>query len=212
MKRTKHFLVAILGLAMFVTLCAGCHKNNNINIKEETSYLAGGTIPESAKIYPIVNDDMQMTLNDSRLLVTQEDIWTLTHYVDIWSTIDDTRNDGMDEDSLEEFVPQAQLDEIIKNRQSSASDYSVDAVQILTIASISENEVEIPFVKEVTGCNTEKGIAEGAYQIVGSLRFKKSDEKWALSGVSFITMEKKGDITFYRDTITGKYSLDITAN
>ena len=182
MKRKKHFLVAILGLAMFVTLCAGCHKNNNINIKEETSYLAGGTIPESAKIYPIVNDDMQMTLNDSRLLVTQEDIWTLTHYVDIWSTIDDTRNDGMDEDSLEEFVPQAQLDEIIKNRQ------------------------------EVTGCNTEKGIAEGAYQIVGSLRFKKSDEKWALSGVSFITMEKKGDITFYRDTITGKYSLDITAN
>lgn len=205
MKPIKRFLTAALCITVFAA-CSGCKKENDINIKSD-DYIAGGTIPASAKVYPIVDEALEMTLSDARGLLSEDDIWTLTHYVDLWASGNDTRGSGFQKEDVASFTSQAKYNEAVLVYENASYDFKVDGTQILTIGSISDDEVEIPYVVQVSGKDETAGINEGTYQLVDALRFKKNDGNWYLSGVTSICMEEPGDIIYKRDTITGQYTI-----
>lgn len=206
MKPNKRILAVALCVAALMSVCSACKKENDIDIKSD-DFIAGGTIPASAKVYPIVDEELEMTLSDSRGLLTKDDIWTLTHYVDLWASGNDTRENGFKKDEVSTFTSQAKYNEAVLAYENATYDFKVDGIQILTIGSISDDEVEIPYVVQVTGKDESAGISEGTYQLVDALRFKKTDENWYLSGVTSICMEELGDIVYKRDTITGQYTI-----
>lgn len=201
-------IIALAGALILVFALTGC-KQNDKNTDE--NYLAGGTIPESAKIYPIVNEELEMTVNDEDGVLSADDIWTLTHYVDIMGRCDDTRGDGMDEEEMATFCTQERIDSIKSGLEENDYSYKVTGVQVLIMTVQDDGRVVADFVTSVEGENPSAGIPEGKYEDYSSLRFEKRNGKWYEDGVSFGFMAPAGTVECTRDDITGEYTFNPTA-
>lgn len=208
--RFKKVAALLLATAALLSLTA-CHKNGNEDLNVKTgSYLAGGTIPEDAKIYPILNDNLSMTVIDENGELTAEDIWEITNHVDVWATWDDTRGDGAQIDKLQEFVSMDRIETLQTQAQESDRDYSIDAVQILSMQAEENNRVQVAYVVKFTGQCPSEGIEEGVYESVEGLYFEKINDKWYEDGIGFILMAKSGTILYSQDDITGEFTVQPT--
>ena len=116
-KNIKSFAILMAIIMAVMILFSGCQKNlpaisdtspssNDTTEPADTTsptapspsaevFLAGGTIPASAKIYPIVDETFPMSIvNSTDYEFTDEDIWTLTYYVDVFASFDDMAGQG----------------------------------------------------------------------------------------------------------------------
>lgn len=207
---SKRVLPLIICAAL---LCmAGCGTNNDIEIKSG-EYLAGGTIPAEAKIYPIVYEDVKMAVNDENGALSAEDIFTITHYVDVWSTLDDTRGDGFASEQAKEFLTMERIRQLEESMESSEDDYSVDGVQILAIDSIDEAHAVATYVLKLTGYNSNPlSPGEGTYEAVQGLYFERIDGKWYEDGIAYGFMAEAGTIEYIQDETTGHITVSPTGD
>lgn len=201
-------IIALAGALILVFALTGCKHNTDPN---DETYLAGGTIPESAKIYPIVNEELEMTVNDEENTLSAEDIWTLTHYVDVFAKCDDTRGDGMDEKEMAVFCSQERIDSIKAGHEDNDFSYSITGVQVLIMTVQDDGRVVADYVTSIEGENEPAEISEGKYESYSSLRFEKRNGKWYEDGISFGFMAPAGTVECTRDDITGEYTFNPTA-
>lgn len=189
-------------MILAVSLC-GCKKNDDSMGIKSGDYLAGGTIPASAKVFPIVYDDISMTISDSEGYLNGDDVWSLTHYVDIWCSWDDTRGNGFLADEASEFVSMQRIQSLQESGEEADRDYSIDGVQILSIEVKNDKRVEVDYVVKFTGQCPSEGVEEGSYEAIEGLYFEKVNGKWYEDGIGFALMAKAGEITYEQDEITG---------
>lgn len=209
----KKVISLLLCITAIVTCTTGCKKNDdNAFAVKSGEYVAGGTIPTSAKVYPIVNGDLPMTVVDEDKLLSDDDIWTLTHDVDLWATGNDTRGDGFKADEVADFADATRIQEVQDAIAAKDYDYAVDGVQILAITATSSTDVEILYVVQATGAYTAEGLAESQYEMVDTLKFKKVNENWHIAGVSELCMALSGTIEYNQDSITGTYAVKPTGD
>ena len=202
----KNRMISGLCLLFAVLSLVSCHPDDTTL----QNYIAVGAIPTEVKLFPTVDDTIQMTLNDSKQILTDDDIRTLTHYVDVWASINDQRGSGMLEDELKEFTDDEMLEKIKATIQNSTLDYEVTGTQILTMKIDEDERVQIPYIVKLKGCNPDEGIPEGEYEAVHALCFKKVDGKWYEDGVSFVLLAPAGTIQYDLDEITGHYTITPT--
>ena len=209
----KKVIALLLCITAIVACTTGCKKDddNAFSVKSG-EYVAGGTIPTSAKVYPIVNDDLPMTVVDEDKLLSDDDIWTLTHDVDLWSTGNDTRGDGFKADEVADFADTTRIQEVQNAIDAKNYDYAVDGVQILAITATSSTDVEILYVVQATGAYTAEGLAESQYEMVDTLKFKKVNDNWHISGVGELCIAPSGTIEYSQDSITGAYTVKPTGD
>lgn len=204
MRKIPVILSCVVAALMLFT---ACHKDkgDELDIKGG-QLLAGGTIPSSAKVYPIVDESLDMSMSDEDGFLSAEDVWALTHYVDLWASIDDNRGEGFKADEVAEFATPSSIDDAKAAIESNNFDYKVDGVQILTM-QVEDDRVQVPYIVKLTGKNDKAGIAEGHYEAVHALYFKKVNNRWYEDGVSFLLMAESGTIRYTKDDITGTYSI-----
>jgi hypothetical protein len=206
MKFKKIFIL----LLSICVICSGCgNKVDEVNVKTN-EMLAGGTIPANAKIFPVTKEDVSMTLDDKKNYLSESDIWTLTHYVDVWESMHDTRGDGFQKDEAAEFLNSTRLAQIEEILADSNFDYKVDGVQILTMTVQDDEEVEVTYVVTLTGFSPTAN-EEGTYEAIHALRFQKVNGNWYEDGVSFMLMARAGTINYIKDDITGEYTVETLA-
>lgn len=197
-------IVAIAILAL--TLIGRQVLDNDVAIKSG-EYLAGGTIPADAKIYPIVDNNLSMTVVDSDKQLKSNDVWTLTHYVDIWASWDDTRNGGFKLEDGKEFVSQERIEQLTKDAEGSDRDYAIDGVQILKMQADPDGRVQVVYVVKFTGQCPDEGVKEGTYESIEGLYFQRVGDNWYEDGIGFLLMAESGTIDYERDNITGEYTI-----
>lgn len=201
-------ILLLCGLLLLSSLTGCKSTENTVNVKQG-EYVAGGTIPVAAKVYPIVDDELPMTKDDENNILDADDIWTLTHYVDLWVTGNDTRGDGFNADEVSKFADSESVKSVSEVSKSGAYEFEVKGVQILTIKALSKNEVEILYLVRASGHNST--VAEGEYDMVDTLKFKRVNKEWHLSGINELCYAPKDTIDFEQDPITGNYTIAPTA-
>ena len=203
MKKTVSRIISVLLSAALLVSLTACKKDGGgIGVKDG-EYLAGGTIPASAKVFPIVHDDISMTISDENDYMNADDVWTLTHYVDVWATCDDTRGDGFLVDEAKEFVSTDRINTLVKETEESGRDYSVNGVQVLSMEVDNDNRVQVVYVVQFDGACPSENVEEGSYEAIEGLYFKKLNGKWYEEGIGFALMAKAGEIQYEQDDITG---------
>lgn len=203
MKKTISRIISVLLSAALLVSLTACKKDyGGIGVKDG-EYLAGGTIPASAKVFPIVHDDISMTISDENDYMNADDVWTLTHYVDVWATCDDTRGDGFLVDEAKEFVSTDRINTLVKETEESGRDYSVNGVQVLSMEVDTDNRVQVVYVVQFDGACPAENVEEGSYEAIEGLYFKKLNGKWYEDGIGFALMAKAGEIQYEQDDITG---------
>lgn len=203
MKKTISRIISVLLSAALLVSLTACKKDyGGIGVKDG-EYLAGGTIPASAKVFPIVHDDISMTISDEKNYMNADDVWTLTHYVDVWATCDDTRGDGFLVDEAKEFVSTDRINTLVKETEESGRDYSVNGVQVLSMEVDNDNRVQVVYVVQFDGACPTENVEEGSYEAIEGLYFKKLNGKWYEDGIGFALMAKAGEIQYEQDDITG---------
>lgn len=203
MKKTISRIISVLLSAALLVSLTACKKDDGgIGVKDG-EYLAGGTIPASAKVFPIVHDDISMTISDEKNYMNADDVWTLTHYVDVWATCDDTRGDGFLVDEAKEFVSTDRINTLVKETEESGRDYSVNGVQVLSMEVDNDNRVQVVYVVQFDGACPTENVEEGSYEAIEGLYFKKLNGKWYEDGIGFALMAKAGEIQYEQDDITG---------
>lgn len=203
--------IIALSLAVTALLSLAACKNNGDDLNIKTgSYLAGGTIPANAKIYPIINEDLTMTVIDENEELTAEDIWEITNHVDVWTTWNDTRGDGVQLDKVKEFASMDRIEMLQTQANESDRDYSVDAVQILYMEVENDGRVQVVYVMKFTGECPSEGLGEETYESVEGLYFKKINNKWYEDGIGALILAKSGTLIYTKDDMTGKYSVEPT--
>lgn len=145
---------------------------------------------------------------DSEKLLTDEDIWTITHYVDLFATLDDTLGDQYAPDAID-FLTTVTLTEIEENTQKHANKYAVDGVQILSIYAESENRVEAIYLSQMTGSSEE--LEQGTYDVIASIFFKRVNGNWYEDGIGHYITTETGLYTYGRDPITGQIYVEPAA-
>lgn len=176
-------------------------------------FLAGGTIPASAKIYPIVDETFPMSIvNSTDYEFTDEDIWTLTHYIDVFASFDDMAGEGPLKDEADKFLTSITSDEIIEVNTAAGDDNKkLVGVQILQINAEALDDVQvISLNRYVSG---PEFSADTSKDTVGVLRFKKTiDGSWIQTGIAHVKTDKTGTFAAIVDDITGQLSLVSTNN
>jgi len=209
MRFKKIIIICLAATALFLFAVYKNNRNDGLNIKTG-SYLAGGTIPADAKLYPVVDDGLPMAVVDKDGELTAEDIWEITNHVDVWATWDDTRGDGILLDEAKKFVSMDRIEKLTSNAEKSDRDYSVDAVQILAMEVEEDGRVQVAYIVKFTGQCPSEGVKEGTYESIEGLYFKKIKDKWYEDGIGFLLMAKSGSILYSQDDITGKYTIQPT--
>lgn len=182
---------------------------NNIQVKSN-DWFTSNNIPTNIKQYPVIYNNLRMTVIDENSQLSYEDKCTLTNYVDLWVTANDSRGIGWQKDEVAKFAN----DEYITNVEDAIAenlyDWTVEGAQILTMTVEDDGQVEIPFILKMTGQNENEGIPEGTYESLEALRFKKVNNNWYLTGIAFDFMAPAGTINYSLDDLSGKYTLEVT--
>lgn len=212
-KLTKQQIILIaLGVVAVLACIAAAlllHVRNNgdIDIKG-TEYLAGGTIPADAKVYPIMAEDMPMIVSgNSDGTLSAEDIWTITHYVDLFVSLDDKAGASYDPEKVT-FLTTRTLDEVLRNNENAGDNYAVKSAQILAIDVEEENRVQVAYVEQLTGSSNE--VSKGDYIAVAGLFFKRVNGNWYEDGIGHYVFEKDGVISIDVDNLTGAITVNYT--
>lgn len=166
---TKRILAILLAALCIATSLSGC-KKGGVTIKDD-EYLAGGTIPAAAKIYPVYDETISMVKHDEDNVLTDEDIYTITRYVDLFSSLDDSAGDGYDEAELG-FITSVSVDDIISKAKLNNENWEVLSTQILALDVLDNGEVQAATIKRLKGSSKE--YEEDEYDVVGGLFFKKN--------------------------------------
>jgi hypothetical protein len=154
-------------------------------------------------------DDISLTIYDQYNIIDSDDVWALTHYVDVWSTCDDTRGEGFRTDEAQTFVSDELIEQVVTDIADSNENYSVDGVQPISFTSDDEGRVEAIYIVQLTGCSLDDGVDEGTYESVNTLRFAKVDDEWVLDGVSFLGFGVVGTFEYSQDDITGDTTITV---
>lgn len=197
---TKRILAILLAALCIATSLSGC-KKGGVTIKDD-EYLAGGTIPAAAKIYPVYDETISMVKHDEDNVLTDEDIYTITRYVDLFSSLDDSAGDGYDEAELG-FITSVSVDDIISKAKLNNENWEVLSTQILALDVLDNGEVQAATIKRLKGSSKE--YEEGEYDVVGGLFFKKTNGAWYENGIAFVTMQLAGTLQIEKDDISGNY-------
>ena len=207
----KPIIIAICVIAAVIFLVVSFLGFDTIKdgfeIKSDGGYLAGETIPSGAKIYPIVDEGLPMSLDDVNGFLTDEDIFTLTKYVDLWCSSNDSRGDGFLEEDVSKFTNSTRIQEIKDAIKNNDLDYKVEGTQILTMSVDMNHLVEVPYILKLSGKNDTEGYPEGTYEAIHALQFKKVNGNWYECGVAFIAFGEAGAFDYQRDEITGLYTI-----
>ena len=194
------FIIAILLLGIIAILFLLPTNTNDITIKNN-DYLAGDTIPADAKIYPIMDENMPMVVVNNDGFLTDEDIKTITRYVDLFASLDDKRGENYNPDEVK-FLTTRGLTEVMDNISAAGNDYEVKSVQILKIDVEDPNRVETAYAVQLSGCAND--IPEGDYIAISGLYFKRVNGNWYEDGIGSYLFEKDGTIEIITDSITGE--------
>lgn len=207
MKSISKRLSAAVCVVAFICTLGGCTKGETqYDIKADDTYLAGGTIPASSKIFGIIDDSFPMSITNNNDNLSHEDIWTINHYVDLFSSFDDTEGNGVKEDEIRAFLTSYTVDEVIKANNDAGSHHKIVGVQVLQIDVLDENNVEVAFWERGlanTGTDTET-----SQDFIDVLFFVRADDgKWYENGISHVVSGDTGSFKCVRDDISGKLSI-----
>lgn len=179
---------------------------SDVEIKNE-DFFAQGSIPASAKLFPIVDDTFAMSVIDGNGL-SPEDIWTITHYVDLFASLDNTLSNSYDPSSVT-FLTTTTLDKIESNNQENQNQYYVNGVQILSIYAESDSRVEAIYLSRLDGSSND--LPSGSYDVIASLFFKKVNGSWYEDGIGHYITGPTGSFVYTKDPITGQLTVTPTA-
>ena len=207
--RQQIILIALAAVAVAACIIAAFfwHSKNDGDVDVKgAGYLAGGTIPADAKVYPIVSEDMPMIVsgNDGGVL-TDKDIWTITHYVDLFASLDDKAGAHYDPDKVT-FLSTRGLKEVLSNNETAGDLYAVSSVQILAIDVEEENRVQVAYVVQMSGYSND--VAEGDYIAVAGLFFRRVNGNWYEDGIGHYVFEPDGTISIDIDHLTGTITVN----
>lgn len=169
-------------------------------------FLAQGSIPASAKLFPIVDETTQMTVIDGDGL-SKEDIWTITHYVDLFASLDNTLSENYDPSGMT-FLTTTTPDKIESTNKENQNQYYVNGVQILSIYAESDSRVEAIYLSRLDGSSNE--LPSGSYDVIASLFFKKVNGNWYEDGIGHYITGPTGSFNYTKDPITGQLSVTPT--
>lgn len=208
MQRTTPPLLA-MGLVLIISIIAAPFIAENVREHEIESktegYLAQGTIPADAKLYPVLDEEIPMLTLDEEGHLSQEDIWTLTRYTDLFASLDDTNGNGYDADNFG-FLTTTTVKEIEQKNRDNENSYCVDGTQVLSIYVDDGNHVEVIYLSRLTGSSAE--LEQGTYDVLASLFFKKVNQTWYEDGIGHYITAPTGDYTYDRDPITGQITVN----
>lgn len=209
-KSQKKRIAIIIG-AIVLVLCVAVgiyfamQRSGGIEVKD-TGFLAGGTIPSDAKIYPIMDENipMQVTGNSNEDL-SAEDIWTLTHYVDLFASLDDKAGTHYDPEQVT-FLSSTTLEDVLANNEAAGDEYAITSVQVLALDYLGDNRVEATYTVEMTGY--ADGLEDGDYIAVAGLFFKRVNGNWYEDGIASYCFEEQGTISIDVDSVTGQITVN----
>lgn len=191
----------ILALCVAVGIYFGMRHSTGIEVKD-TGFLAAGTIPADAKIYPIMDEETPMMVTGNQdEEVTDDDIWTITHYVDLFASLDDKAGTHYDPEQVT-FLSSTSLENVLANNEEAGDEYAVKSVQILALDVLEDERVETTYVEQLTGYSD--GIEQGDYIAVAGLFFKNVNGNWYEDGIAHYCFEREGDISIDVDSMTGQ--------
>jgi len=203
MQRTTPPLLA-MGLILIISIVAAPFIANSVKEQQIESksegYLAQGTIPADAKLYPILDEEVPMLTLDEDGHLSQEDIWTLTRYTDLFASLDDANGNGYDADNFG-FLTTTTVENIEKTSRENENSYRVDGTQVLSIYVDDKDHVEVIYLSRLTGSSAE--LEHGTYDVLASLFFKRVNNSWYEDGIGHYITAPTGDYTYDRDPITG---------
>lgn len=216
-KIMKNLLDTKIGKALatvfaLVVVIGGVFIFRSVNQQEELPtevYLAGGTIPSSAKIYPIIFEDLPMAVQTDEGVITEEDIYKLTKYIDLKSGFYDTRNP--------DNLPAADECTFLDDYQETVDifkdwDYEVTGVQLLTIETTDKaDEVAITYAVTLTGhgCDYYEEYTEDSDRIMISGGYWKhiGDNWYTYGSIYFVGDWQVDSVKVYRDYTTGRITV-----
>ena len=169
-------------------------------------FFAQGSIPASAKLFPIVDDTFAMSVIDGDGL-SSEDIWTITHYVDLFASLDNTLSNSYDPSEVT-FLTTTTLDKIESINQENQNQYYVNGVQILSIYAESDSRVEAIYLSRLDGSSND--LPSGSYDVVASVFFKKVNGNWYEDGIGHYITGPTGSFSYTKDPITGQLTVTPT--
>lgn len=208
MQRTTPPLLA-MGLILIIGIIAAPFVANSVREREiETKtdgYLAQGTIPADAKLYPVLDEAVPMLTMDEDGFLSKEDIWTLTRYTDLFASLDDANGNGYDADNFG-FLTTTTVDAIEQKSRENENSYSVEGTQVLSIYVDDKDHVEVIYMSRLTGSSAE--LEHGTYDVLASLFFKRVNNSWYEDGIGHYITAPTGDYTYDRDSITGQITVN----
>lgn len=207
MKKT----ISVLCLIIFcIGILSSCNKDNNPDMEiSGAEYLAQGTIPASAKLYPVVRDDMPMNTvyeGDAQDSVTDEDIATITTYIDKYAALCNNNAaedyDNSDLPFLSGFMTQSLLDDNEKNEASTI----LTGCQIITLVFLSGTEAEALVLTNSEGVigNMDGKSMEGTFTQLTSKSLTKINDNWYIIGSKSEFFGNADEYAIERDPIDGK--------
>lgn len=197
--------------ALVLAICAGVFfgfriggDNGDVNVKTG-EWLAGGTIPADAKLYPIMNEDMKMMVtNNADGVLDDKDIWTLTHDIDLLAALDDV-DSPLEDTSEVNFLTSCSVDEFMENNRIAGDAFRVHTVQIIEMYVREDKCVEVTYAIRISGHSNNVG--EGDYIDIGVVKFKEVNGNWYEDGIGQYYVGEDGSVDILIDDITGKISI-----
>ena len=202
----KRHIALFLSVICCITVLSGCgHKDSGYDIKDDGKYLAGGTIPESSKVYPVIDENMTMSVtNNSDNSIGYDDIWIINHYVDLFCSFDDTEGDGVKTDEISKFLTSYTVDEIMQNNEDAGSHHKLVGVQVLQIDVKDADNVEAAYWERTSSDSDDADLQD----TVAVLFFKRSaDGQWYENGIAHCLTDTAGSFKCVRDDISGQLSI-----
>lgn len=208
MQKTTPPLLA-MGLILLIGMIAAPFVADSIKDRElepkTEGYLAQGTIPADAKLYPVLDEEVPMLTMDENGYLSQEDIWTLTRCTDLFASLDDSNGNGYNADNFS-FLTTTSVEAIEESNKENKNSYSVDGTQVLSIYVDDKDHVEVIYLSRLTGSSAE--LEHGTYDVLASLFFKRVNNVWYEDGIGHYITAPTGDYTYDRDSITGQITVN----
>lgn len=203
----------IIGIVLTMTVAAvlggfALHQQTTPPQKDD-DYLAGGTIPKSAKLYDILDEDMPMVLqNFEENQFSDEDVATITHNVDLIMATEDTRNTIPGKENYD-FLTSKSYDDLMAENEIKGLDYAVHNVQIFNIRYDQPTDmIWCTTATRVFGRSASGAPGDRDMTHVNVIKFKQINGKWFEYETTLIGMWETGTVTISRDYTTGKITLE----
>lgn len=200
-------LGVVMCLCILTTAFAGCSKDKDIKIAE-SEYLAQGSIPASAKIYPIVDDTLPMLVaykdeQAQQFTLSEDDVKEITTKIDKFCAA--CANSGAEDydDTPLDFITEYGMADIARTIEERGMQGVMDGCQIVTLTGLGKNKAEALVLLTGTLSRDQKQRVNLFY--VG---LQKTEGVWYIIGNQTALAGLAEDYKIYRDNSTGKIIID----